>query len=209
VTKTVTPSLGLNAFTCPRCDAYAEQVKVSLKTPQGGDSQVSRVRCLVCGGFTLWLETQMIDPRGKYGPPAHASTPDNVLELYEEARDVGGASRRAAAALLRLALQTLLTDLEPGHANLNATIGALVDRNLDPQVQQAMDVLRVIGNNAVHPGEVQLDEDPELVPALFELINLVVEQLIARPERVSALFDALPAGAREAVERRDGREARH
>jgi uncharacterized protein DUF4145 len=93
----------------------------------------------------------------------------------------------------------------PDARDINAAIGALVGRGLDPQVQQAMDVVRVVGNNAVHPAELQLDEDSALVLALFELLNLIVDQVLARPAKLAALFQAFPEGAREAIYRRDGK----
>jgi len=39
-----------------------------------------------------------------------------------------------------------------------------------------MDSLRVIGNNAVHPGEMDLTDDTEAASALFNLLNFVVEE---------------------------------
>lgn len=98
--------------------------------------------------------------------------PPDVLAVYEEARDVSGISKKSAGALLRLALQMLVDDLEQGSAPINTKIGELVKRGLDPQVQQAMDVVRVVGNNAVHPGQIDLDADEDLLPARFALINL-------------------------------------
>lgn len=67
-----------------------------------------------------------------------------------------------------------------------------------------MDVLRVVGNNAVHPGEIRVEDDPEMVGALFQLLNVIVDDRIARPAQIAALYEALPEGAREAVDRRDG-----
>lgn len=63
------------------------------------------------------------------------------------------------------------------------------------QVQQALDALRVIGNEAVHPGELDLRDDVDTASGLFELINVVVEDRITRPKRVAEMFAKLPAGS--------------
>jgi len=39
---------------------------------------------------------------------------------------------------------------------------------------------------------------------LFELINLIVDNRIAQPKRVEAIFGKLPQGSRDAIERRGG-----
>jgi hypothetical protein len=61
----------------------------------------------------------------------------------------------------------------------------------------------VVGNNAVHPGEIQLEEQPETVDALFALLNVVVEDRIAQPRQIDELYKALPATALDAIARRD------
>jgi hypothetical protein len=152
----------------------------------------------------VWRGEMMVYPMRRTGPSPHADMPTDVLAVYEEARDVSAISKKSAAALLRLALQILADDLEQGSAPINTKIGALVKRGLDPQVQQAMDVVRVVGNNAVHPGQIDLDGDDDLLPALFALINLIVEQVITRPKAVAGLFGSLPPSAQAAVARRDG-----
>jgi len=75
---------------------------------------------------------------------------------------------------------------------------------LSQDVQEALDSLRVIGNNAVHPLEMDLRDDAETAGALFDLLNFVVEDMIARPKQRKSLFEKLPQGAREAIKRRDG-----
>jgi hypothetical protein len=129
--------------------------------------------------------------------------PTAVRDLYEEARAVLPISPRASSALLRLALQVLIDTLEPGNKTINEKIRRLVARGLEPTTKKAMDVLRVVGNNAVHPGEIELDGEAELVPALFALLNLVVHHVLTRPKQVDDLFDSLPESARDAIERRD------
>ena len=86
--------------------------------------------------------------------------------------------------------------------NLNDDIASLVAKGLDPDVQKALDALRVIGNNAVHPLELDLRDDVETVGALFGLLNFIVEDRIARPSS-TPLDNTLPEGARAAIEQRD------
>ena len=131
--------------------------------------------------------------------------PEAVRELWDEARAVAPHSSRSAAALLRLALQTLLADLVPGESNLNAAIGAALRGGVPGPVQQAMDVLRVGGNGAVHPGELRLDDDPATLGALFGLLSYVVQETVVRSAQVSALFGRLPQGVRDGIERRDAK----
>ena len=108
-------------------------------------------------------------------------------------------------ALLRLALQKLMPHLGEKDKDLNDAIASLVKRGLDPGVQQALDALRVIGKNAVHPLELDLRDDTETVGALFGLINYIVEQRISHPKKLDALYQGLPEGARAAIARRDTR----
>jgi hypothetical protein len=123
--------------------------------------------------------------------------------LLLEASDVGARSPRSAAALLRLALQTLLRELS-GQRDLNDAIAEMVSRGLSTRIQRAMEALRIIGNNAVHPGEIQIDDDPDMVESSFALLNVVVEDQIAQPAEIDELYEALPDRAREAVQCRDG-----
>jgi hypothetical protein len=60
-----------------------------------------------------------------------------------------------------------------------------------------------VGNYAVHPGELSKDDVAEVADNLFDLVNQIVEERISRPARHKALFDKLPARAREAIEKRD------
>jgi hypothetical protein len=128
--------------------------------------------------------------------------PDNTRAVYEEAQGIVEDSPRGAAALLRLAIQYLCADLGE-HGKLDDAIGNLVSRGLPKQVQQALDTVRVVGNNAVHPGEIDVD-DRETAGALFDLLNLITEYMIALPDQVDNLYQSLPQGARDHVDKRDG-----
>jgi hypothetical protein len=106
--------------------------------------------------------------------------------------------------LLRLAVQKLCKHLGGAGDNLNHDIAALVRKGLPARVQQALDVVRVIGNNAVHPGEIDLRDDRATAEGLFRLVNLIAEIMISQPKHVSDMFASLPEGARKAIETRDG-----
>lgn len=85
---------------------------------------------------------------------------------------------------------------------INDDIGALVETGLPLKIQQALDIVRVVGNNAVHPGEIDLRDDNESALKLFRLVNMIVEALITQPKEVDALFDKLPEGAKNAIKER-------
>ncbi|HET6686065.1 MAG TPA: DUF4145 domain-containing protein [Jiangellaceae bacterium] len=72
----------------------------------------------------------------------------------------------------------------------------MVRDGLPKRIQRAMDVLRVVGNNAVHPGEIHLDEQPETAAVLFALVNIVVEDRIAQPRQIDDIQDAAGRSAR-------------
>jgi hypothetical protein len=40
---------------------------------------------------------------------------------------------------------------------------------------------------------------------LFDLINLIAEDRIANPKRIDAMFQGLPQGVRDHIEKRDGK----
>jgi DNA-binding protein len=87
--------------------------------------------------------------------------------------------------------------------DLNEDIGELVKKGLDVEIQQAMDVLRVVGNNAVHPGQIDIKDNKSIAVRLFDLLNLIVERRISTPKKIAALFDELPETARKAIKDRD------
>ena len=134
--------------------------------------------------------------------------PEEVTTDYKEARAIFGNSPRSSAALLRLALQKLCIHLgEPGK-KLDDDIGSLVAKGLSTQIQQALDIIRVIGNNAVHPGEIDLHEEKETVLKLFEIINFIVNQMITQPQEIARIYNKLPEGPKKAIEQRSQKNSK-
>lgn len=90
---------------------------------------------------------------------------------------------------------------------MNAAIGSLVSDGLNPIVQKSLDVVRVIGNESVHPGTIDLNDDRDTAIRLFDLVNIICEQMITQPRQVSELYEKLPEDKRKAIERRDNGKA--
>jgi len=130
--------------------------------------------------------------------------PEDVKAVYLEARDIADASPRGAAALLRLALQQLMPHLGETGEHINTDIANLVKKGLPVKVQQALDAVRVIGNNAVHPGSIDVD-DRATVNALFDLLNLIVALTIQKDKQVDMLYNMIPQSTRDDIDKRDGK----
>ena len=83
-------------------------------------------------------------------------------------------------------------------------IAELVKGGLGARVQKSLDVVRVIGNNSVHPGQMAIEDNPAVVATLFKLVNVIVDVLISQPRHLSEAYSDLPENARKAIEKRDG-----
>lgn len=197
-------------FTCVHssCRAAAEHgwshVACSFPGRPNLVESMNMARCGACGRHSLWIEGALGWPLDCVGDPPHPDMPAEVGTLHREAQYVAAISPRGAAALQRLALQTLLDALVPEGGGLNDKIGRLVEQGITKETQQAMDVVRIVGNNGAHPGEINLSEDGALIPSLCKLMNMIIHDLVARPRIVDEFYESLPPGAREAVVRRDG-----
>jgi len=151
-------------------------------------------------------ETVLIYPVSESAipPPGPANDmPPEIAEDFNEARSVFGSSPRASAALLRLAIQKLCKYLGQSGKNMNDDIAELVKAGLPVKIQQSLDIVRVIGNNAVHPGEIDLRDNQDTVLALFNIVNFIVEEMITRPREIEDIYNKLPDGARKQIEKRD------
>jgi hypothetical protein len=197
-----------NQFHCILCGVFASQSWSNVYIHPGGSpihAGQTAVRCSHCWNWSFWLDAteKMIVPSDVPVGPPHPELPADCVLDYSEARDVFGRSSRAAAALLRLCIQKLMPHLGEKGKNINDDIGSLVSKGLPVVIQQSLDFCRVVGNNAVHPGEIDLNDSPEIAQQLFGMINFIVDDRIARPKEIASLYATLPEKAREAIEKRD------
>ncbi len=215
------PTLGKGEYHCPHCNVYAKQfyahlatiVQFSWSSIVDNHSKFNEVlpkewivtKCQRCAGYVVWRDGKMIHPKKMIAPPPNPDMGEEIKADYIEAGNVFSDSPRAAAALLRLALQKLCKQLGEKGENINEDIKSMVSRGLNPLVQKSLDALRITGNNAVHPGEINLEEEPDKVLKLFELLNFIANKMITEPREIEGFYDGLPEAAREAVKRRDGK----
>jgi len=211
-------------FHCPHCNVYANQ-KWSHILAMGDayttaqyysnlrDCQKITKRiieeewvisfCEHCNQFAIWKKERMIFPKRVAVKEPNTDLLEDIQADYIEAANILDDSPRASAALLRLALQKLCIQLGEDGKNINDNIAELVGKGLNPTIQKSLDVLRINGNNAVHPGEINLSEDRERVVNLFRLINYIAEKMLTEPKEINDFYEDLPESSKDAVIKRD------
>lgn len=206
--KYIVPKPFEGTFTCPHCGAITQQKWWMIDWDGGryANSVQNAMRigtCTHCAKSTLWIFDKLYFPDTGTAPVPNLEMPQSVKTLYLEAASIHAKSPRGAAALLRLAVQVLCKELGEKGVKVDDDIANLVQKGLPSIVQQSLDLVRVTGNHAVHPGQIDAD-DPVVVGQLFELLNIIVEYMIAMPKKVSGLYATLPPKAVEAIKKRDG-----
>lgn len=201
------PAFNLEGFHCPHCGAFAQQDWINLLSiPFKDASDVDAALCRHCDNYSVWVGGRMVYPDYAGVPPVNSDLDDDIQVDYNEAASIVDRSPRGAAALLRLAIQKTCRQLGQPGKSINGDVGALVQSGqITQRLQQALDVVRVVGNNAVHPGELDLTDDRETALALFQLVNQIAERAITQPKELQSLYDSLPEGPREQIEKRDSK----
>lgn len=209
----VSPQHGLEAFNCPSCHVYSRQhwyfmaasVEVNGYGLQYQNKNFQISNCEKCGFPTIWHGDKIVYPINSNSEPPNSDLPVEIQHDYDEARDICNLSPRGAAALLRLAIQKLCAHLGQPGKNINIDIKGLVEKGLPPKVQEALDSVRVIGNDAVHPGSIDLRDDREVANKLFKLVNFIAQKLITEPKEIDEIYNGLPQDKLDGIKRRDGK----
>ncbi|KOP38828.1 DUF4145 domain-containing protein [Flavobacterium sp. WLB] len=211
-TQYISPELKLTAFNCPHCHVCSHQswsyFKGTISHRIGGNIQqdikdfhVSY--CSNCKGNTMWAGEIIIYPQNSTVEPANIDLPADIIEDYNEAANVLNLSPRSSAALLRLCIQKLCKHLGEIGKDINTDIKNLVAKGLPPKVQEALDSVRVIGNESVHPGELNLNDNREIANKLFKLVNFIAIKLITEPKEIDELYNSLPQSKLDGIQKRD------
>jgi len=200
-------------FTCPHCNVYAKQIfqivyileqnhyygrlqkvwdalvddyYVVDRTKRVSNLSIST--CEHCNKYCVWVDKKLVSPELSVAPFPSVDMPKNVKEDFLEARLVVQKSPRSAAALLRLALQKLMPHLGMKGINLNNDINELCQCGISKEIQEALDVVRVIGNESVHPGELDMRDDLETALLLFDIVNWIVDSTISPKKKTKNLM---------------------
>jgi len=222
--KYVTPSITETAFNCPHCGALAKQSWFFLKAdPKKKDETPLRLtedsfnrsafddiedkedlsRCFNCDKIAIWVQSALVYPVRGDAPFPNPDLPADIRLDFEEAGRIVGQSPRGAAALLRLAIQKLCQHVGETNSTIDQNIKSLVANGLDVRIQRALDIVRVIGNEAVHPGTLDLRDDIQTATKLFGLVNVIADAMISQPKHVEELYGSLPPNKLAGIEARD------
>ncbi|HFZ5136831.1 TPA: DUF4145 domain-containing protein [Campylobacter jejuni] len=205
------------AFNCPHCGVYSRMEwdgfynEYNNRIKQVEGYSFSESTCFSCKRSMIWYlkdeNPKIFFPREVAIPPEE-NMPGNVKEIYEEASLVLSDSPRAACALLRLALQKLMKYLKENiqiynglkNRNINEDIEEIINignfyQDQKEMLEKAMNSVRLIGNKASHPSELDINDNPEIANTLFEMINFIVGEIITKPkereERLNKLKSAI------------------
>jgi len=214
--KYMPPTHHKTGFNCPYCHAFSEQTWFDLASGNKEASLLGRgsfkflegleiSTCRQCGLIAIWIEEKMIWPAASSVPMPSENMPEDVKADYSEARSIINNSPRSACALLRLAIQKLMLALDEKGKDLNDDIKDLVKKGLPTKIQKALDSVRVIGNEAIHPGTLDLKDDVSTASAIFELVNMIVEVMITQPKEVDDIYSKLPESKKVEIARRDSK----
>ena len=200
------PKYNKSSFNCPFCNAYSNQLWADGYGYWDGYTNLKTVKfcvCTHCRNFSIWHDGSMIFPDSSQAPLPNPDLPGEIKKDYEEARKIINRSPRGAAALLRLCIQKLCASLGESGKNINNDIASLVKKGLNPKIQKSLDIVRVIGNEAVHPGTIDLRDNIGVATQLCKIINIIAEAMITQPKMIDNMYDELPEEKIKQIEKRD------
>tara|TARA_B110000977_G_C11050273_1_gene482054 strand:+ start:1151 stop:1786 length:636 start_codon:yes stop_codon:yes gene_type:complete len=210
MSKCITPEFHADSFNCPTCGAYSHMQWSRLRQ-NSMYIDYHTATCACCINVSLWVDNRELGQRmllpdnGNAPMPVH-DMPENVKIDYLEAASIYTRSPRGAAALLRLSLQKLFIHLGENGKNINNDIRSLAKKGiLSQDVIRVADTVRIVGNNAVHPGEMSENDIDYVSAKLFNLINFIINKAITEPRELEELYAMTPESPRIAAEQADSR----
>lgn len=209
----ILPSYKAREFNCPYCGVYASQnwthPHESMQELRLSSVCVALSFCWQCNTISVWVANweeekrdysgwRMIYPDQSLGPQPCEDMPDEIKKDFIEASKIVDDSPRGAAALLRICIQKLMPILGEDSGHLDTDIAELARKNRFPDdIIHSLDAVRVIGNRAVHPGEIDLFDDRKTAHSLFTLTNYIITQTLTERREIGAILRNLPVHKRD------------
>jgi hypothetical protein len=201
------PSYQSENFHCPHCQSYCNQnwegVRCTWNTHQGYRAQTAR--CVGCNNYSIWQDGKMVYPDSSGIESPNSDLSKDIQKDYLEAASIVNKSPRGACALLRLAVEKLCNhflkenhpEIELKDFDLHKKINLLIEKDLTTtarakRLYRNLHTIKIIGNEAVHPGELDLIGDSDTAKTLFSFINMIAEEMITAPKNEKELFNKLP-----------------
>jgi len=160
---------------------------IQIQTPKYPFNNTCISSCYNCNQKAIWINKKMIYPfpNESSAPLPCENMPEEIKNIFTEARTIVDLSPKSAAALLRLALEKLLIHQGVNGKNLFEGIQKLItEKKLPEMIEQAANIIRHVGNNALHSGEIDLTDNIQTANTLFELINVIIDYTITKPQTI-------------------------
>lgn len=193
----VKPNANSQAFTCPHCGVLAEQLwclltRVVSTNMRREDSNSMIGTCRNCDKLTIWLgddydEKSMVYPTTGNAKLPNEYMPEYIQKDYCEARDIVSRSPRAACVLLRLCIEKICDEQEAEGDSLAKKIEKMMEKGISLEINDAFTSVRIIGNDAAHPREINLADDIDTATMLFDIVNYIVEDIYAKQARIKEI----------------------
>lgn len=211
----ISPTYWIKAFTCPHCWVLSKQEWTKLFHQTHGKIYIAV--CDHCEKYSVWnifteyrgeywyldADWIMIYPKITSIPSPNEDLEEEIITDYLEAGNILSESPLWACALLRLALQKLMIQLGESWADINKDIWSLVSKWLNPTIQKALDTVRVVWNESVHPWLIDMKDNREMAVSLFHLINFIANFMITQPKEIDEIYSGLPEVKLEWIKNRD------
>jgi len=207
----VQPTVNADAFHCPHCGSFSDQswsdlYKTSFQSGSIRHPNFNIGNCRRCKNVTIWDDKgNMIYPLTGNAPMPNPDMTDEIKIDYNEARDIVSRSPRSTCVLLRLCIEKICNEKGAKGKDLNEKIGKLVEQGLNAEITKALDSVRVIGGQAVHPLEMDLRDDTTTATALFKIVNYISDWAHTRKKVIDNIFDNIPDEKKKAIEKRDSK----
>lgn len=175
-----------------------------------GQLMVSQCVSQSCRALAVWIRTAVTEkgfpeevtylayPQAGVRIPPTDGLQEEEVKLYAEAARSAPMSPRAACALVRVLLETLLKRHldDAGHATKDKRLVDLIDLavaelDLSQTLKTGLTAIRKRGNTAVHdPYGLTDDTHAEDLPWLFQAVDDLVDDLHVKPQKWAGMAEA-------------------